>query len=358
MTGGLFIALYDEESLKLYLNRGVYGFLMPPVMTDKPSPRSRHFQILADYACSREGTDVFFFLKRKIVYGGKIYGNRNAGSFYLNGETSPLGRAAEAELFWDESVRKRYFETGTPGVFRIEKSGGLKAQPFMFQFKQNINSGKYILSDDLYFELGKYPYPLPSNSMQGMGFCTLTPGEVHTLNSLVSQSKQRIELDGEGEVEKMGEGTLFDNKLVSVNDDLVNEAQLEFSILSSIETFAKFLQDEYILCRQVPISPFKPSDMDRADICLYSLSNPIKHGTIPNIIIELKKDIANKAAYEQVERYLKWIKNITTTEEYANVKAYIIAPRVTRIKASSVSMEYRDKIFMYSIKTSSFVSLI
>lgn len=358
MTGGLFIALYDDESLKLYLDKGVYGFLMPPVFTDKPSSRSRHYQILADYACSREGTDVFFFLKRKIVYGGKIYGNRESGSFYLNGLTSPLGRSADAELFWDESVRAKYFETGTPGVFRVVKNGGIKSQPFMFQFRQNENSGKYILSDDLYFELGKYPYPLPSNSMQGMGFCTLTPGEVSTLQCLISQSNKRIEFEGEGVIDKTGEGTLFDSELVSVNDDLVNEAQLEFTILSSIEPFADFLQDEYVLCRQVPISPFKPSEMDRADICLYSLSSPIKNGTIPNVIIELKKDVGNKAAYEQVERYLKWVKNITTPEEYAMVKAFIIAPRITRIRRESVSAEYIDKILMYSISTNSFVSLV
>jgi hypothetical protein len=358
MTGGLFIALYDDESLKLYLDKGVYGFLMSPVMGDRPSSRSRHYQILADYACSREGTDVFFFLKRKIVYGGKIYGNRDAGSFYLNGTTSPLGRAADAALFWDESVRARYFKTETPGVFRIVPNGGEKSQPFMFQFRQNEDSGKYILSDDLYFELGKYPYPLPSNSMQGMGFCTLTPGEVATLHSLISRSDQRIEFKGEGKVNKTGDGTLFNTDLISINEDLVNEAQLEFSILSSLEPFADFLQDEYVFCRQVPISPFKPTEMDRADICLYSLSNPIKNGTIPNVIIELKKNLGNKAAYEQVERYLKWVKSITTDEEYSKVKAYIIAPQIARIRAESVSDEYRNKIRMYSINTKSFVSLL
>ena len=234
----------------------------------------------------------------------------------------------------------------------------MKSQPFMFQFRQNEHSGKCILSDDLYFELGKYPYPLPSNSMQGMGFCTLTPGEVSTLHTLITQSNQRIVFEGEGEIDKTGEGTLFDSNLVSIDDDLLNEAQLEFTILSSIQPFADFLQDEYVLCRQVPISPFKPSEMDRADICLYSISNPIKNGTIPNVIIELKKDAGNKAAYEQVERYLKWVKNITTPEEYARVKAYIIAPRITRIKTTSVSAEYKDKILMYSINTNSFVSLV
>lgn len=357
MTGGLFIALYDEESLKLYLDKGVYGFLMPPVMTDRPSSRSRHYQILADYACSREGTDVFFFLKRKIVYGGKVFGNLNSGSFYLNGKTSPLGREADAPLFWDESLRSKYFETNAPGIFRIKQNGPLKAQPFMFQFRQNENTGKYILSDDLYFELGKYPYPLPSNSMQGMGFCTLTPGEVDTLNTLLSSSNNRIEFEGEGEIDKTGDGKLFNSDLISVNDDLVNEAQLEFSILASIEPFADFLNDQYVFCRQVPISPFKPSEMDRADICLYSITSPIRHGTIPNVIIELKKDVGTKAAYEQVERYLRWIKNITTEEEYECVNAYVIAPKISNIKSSKVSNEYKDKIKMYSICEAKFVTL-
>jgi hypothetical protein len=62
------------------------------------------------YACSREETDVFVLShKERLCMGGKIYGNRlESGSFYLNGSTSPLGRAADAELFWDESVRAKY----------------------------------------------------------------------------------------------------------------------------------------------------------------------------------------------------------------------------------------------------------
>lgn len=358
INGGLFIALYDEESLKLYLDKGLYGFLMKPVMTPKPSAQSRYYAILADYACSREGTDVFFFLKRKIVYGGKIYGNKEIGSFYLNGQTSPLGRKVDAELFWDESARKKYFATGKPGVFKVVKDGGDKAQPFMFQFYQNENTGKYIISDDLYFELGKYPYPLPSNSMQGMGFCTLTPGEVKTLNELISGSNNKIDFEGLGEIDKQGQETVFNDELVSLDEDLVNEAQLEFTILASLEPFAEFLTDDYVLCRQVPISPFKPSEMDRADICLYSMNNPIKNGTIPNVVIELKKEKATKPAYEQVTRYLKWLEAITTPEEFEKVSVYIIAPQIGRIRKNSVDLKYMDKIRMYSIETNDFVELI
>ena len=356
--GGLFIALYDEESLKLYLDKGVYGFLMTPVMKARPSAQSRHYAILADYACSREGTDVFFFLKRKIVYGGKIYGNKEIGSFYLNGKTSPLGRKADAVLFWDESERKKYIATDKPGVFKIRKDGGDKAQPFMFQFVQNENTGKYIVSDDLYFELGKYPYPLPSNSMQGMGFCTLTPGEVKTLNELIAISTKKIEFKGLGEIDKQGEETVFDDGLVSLEDELVNEAQLEFTILASLEPFAEFLTDDYVLCRQVPISPFKPSEMDRADICLYSMNTPIRNGTIPNVVIELKKEKATTAAYEQVIRYLRWLKAITEENEFEKVTVYIIAPQIGRIRRKSVDVTYENKIKMYSIEYEKFVELI
>lgn len=358
ISGGLFIALYDEESLKLYLDKGLYGFLMKPVMTPKPTAQSRYYAILADYACSREGTDVFFFLKRKIVYGGKIYGNKEVSSFYLNGKTSPLGRRADAELFWDESSRKRYFATDKPGVFKVSKDGGDKSQPFMFQFYQNENTGKYIISDDLYFELGKYPYPLPSNSMQGMGFCTLTPGEVKTLNILIAKSEKKIDFEGLGEIDKQGKETVFDDDLVSLDEGLVNEAQLEFTILASLEPFADFLTDDYVLCRQVPISPFKPSEMDRADICLYSMNSPIKNGTIPNVVIELKKEKATKPAYEQVTRYLKWLEAITDKEDFEKVSVYIIAPQIGKIRKNSVDLKYHDKIRMYSIENTDFVGLV
>lgn len=332
---------------------------MSPVMSSQPTTYSRHYQVLADYACGREGSDIFFFLNRKIVYGGKIYGNPNTGSFFLNGRTSPMGRAHDAELFWDESVRPQYKAMQTPGVFQFKDSEEVKpkAQPFMFQFKPNENTGKFISSDDLYFELGQFRYPLPSNSIQGMSFCTLTPGEVSILNKLLSQSTDRIDFEENNEVEKSGEGLLFDSDWVSIHDTPLNEAQLEFTILASLAPFESFLQDKYVLCRQVPISPFKPSQMDRADICLYSLTQPIQKGTIPNVIIELKKDAGNKNAYNQVERYLRWIKNITNEEEYSKIMAYIIAPRISRIWADEVSDEYKEKIKLFSINDNCFVPL-
>lgn len=354
MQGGLFIALYDEKTLKLYLNKGVYGFLMKPVYTDAPTSRSKHYAVLADYACSREGTDLFFFLKRKIVYGGKIYGNKDSGSFYINGLNSPLGRRTNANLFWDESIR--YEATDKAGVFKV--NGSDKSQPFMFQFKKTNETGKYVISDELYFELGKYPYPLPSNSMQGMGFCTLTPGEVSALKELIKNTDKQIDFSECERIEKYGDEKLFDSDLVSIKDDFINEAQLEFTILSSLKPFVDFISGDYILCRQVPISPFKPMDMDRADICLYSLSDPIKDGTVPNIVIELKNGKANFYAYEQATRYLKWLNKITTSEEFDKIQAFIIADSFSKIRRTKVDTKYEDKIKILSLGTMKFEELV
>lgn len=354
MQGGLFIALYNEETLKLYLNKGVYGFLMKPVYSDTPTSRSKHYAVLADYACSREGTDVFFFLKRKIVYGGKIYGNKESGSFYINGLNSPLGRKTNANLFWDESPR--YEATDKAGVFKV--NGSDKSQPFMFQFVKTDETGKYVVSDELYFELGKYPYPLPSNSMQGMGFCTLTPGEVSALIGLIKKSDKQIDFTECEDIQKHGNEQLFDPDLVDIKDNFINEAQLEFTILASLKPFIDFLSGDYILCRQVPISPFKPMDMDRADICLYSLSDPIKDGTVPNIVIELKNGKANFYAYEQATRYLRWLEKITTPEKFDKIQAFVIADSFTKIKRTKVDTTYEDKIKILSLSTFEFEELV
>ena len=355
MQGGLFITLYDEEALKLYLNRGVYGFLMKPEFTDSPSSRGRHYAILADYACSREGTDVFFFLKRKIFYGGKIYGNKESGSFYINGLNSPLGRKTNANLFWDES--SRYKPTKKAGVFKVKQSN--KSQPFMFQFTQTEETGKCILSDVFYAKIMKnYPYPLPSNSMRGMGFCTLTPGEVTVLKDLIKKHGEQIDFSKCEDINKQGDEKLFDKSLVGIKDNFINEAQLEFTILASLDPIIDFISGDYILCRQVPISPLKPMDMDKADICLYSMTDPIKDGTIPNIVIELKKGRGNYVAYEQITRYLSWLEEITTEEEFDKISAFIIADSFAKIKRSKVDTTYESKIKIFSLSKFEFEKLV
>lgn len=333
-NNGVFIALYDYESLKLYLKNGIYGFLMSPT-EGEISSRSNHYKVLSDYGCLREGTHVFFFLKRTIIYGGQIIGSKENGSFYLNGKNSPLCRRANANLSWDESKRENYNSTYKKGIFKIDEERE-RCQPYIIKFEDYKGiKGNYIVSDELYFKVGKYPYPLPSNSMQDMGFCILTPGEVEIAIELLSSSKNKFDTEDVEDISIKEPLTLFSPYygIVSLKDEnVINESHLEFSLISNKELLANLvdLPEEYLLSRQVPISPFKPYQMDRADICVYDTGKPINEGTLPNIIIELKKDKANKYALYQVERYLKWLDIlIEDKEEFRNIKAYIIADGFT-----------------------------
>ena len=205
-NNSLFITLYDEETLKLYLDKGIYSQLMSPEK-EIPPYQSAHYPTLADYGCAREGTHIFFFLDRKIYYGGQITGRENYGSFYLNGKNSPLGREANSELVWDESERERYDSTEEEGIFLVNTPDGKKkrCQPFLIQFKDKLDlAGNYIISDQLYFKLGEFSYPLPANTIAGQGFCTLTPGETKIILNLLreenngeikARTKENISLD-------------------------------------------------------------------------------------------------------------------------------------------------------------------
>src|SRR5688572_28313064 len=118
MNSGVFITLYDEKTLGLYLKNGIYGFLMAPTRGVIKS-RGKHYNALADYVCMREGTHVFFFLQRKVIYGGQVNGSSNFGAFVLNGTDSPLGLFAKSPLCWDESKRSGYLSTNEEGIFIV-----------------------------------------------------------------------------------------------------------------------------------------------------------------------------------------------------------------------------------------------
>ena len=254
-------------------------------------------------------------------------------------------------MFWDES--QRYTPTEQEGIFKVR--GKDRAQPFILQFEKNDTvTGNQISSDDLYFELGKYPYPLPSNTIQGMGFCTLTPGESSIAYKLLSESRNKFGVASDEAMIIGQHQQLFDSAYLPEDSVYQNEAHIEFSLLADIAPIRHlFPKDDYILCRQVPISPFKPAHMDRADICLYGLTNRLGEGTIPNIIIELKRDQANFNAYNQVVRYLRWLEKITSDEGFEKIQAYIIAPSF-HINKNKIDARYVEKIKLYSISKNEF----
>ena len=350
LQSGLFVLLYDERSLALYLSGGLFGSLMAPMLGDVPN--RVHYPTLGDYACVRDGTHIFFFLKRKIVYGGQAIGADEYGAFYLNGTYSPLGRKANADLCWDESGR--YNPTRHEGVFTLEDDKE-RCQPYLIRFEDRLGiKGRWIRSDDLYWKLGEYGYPLPSNSIQGMSFCTLTPVEADICVSLLTDNPSgTYPAETEENIHLQGEPVAFcpEHGISSLseafrNGSFLSEAHIEASVIANPALLPEEARPSRgdTICRQVPISPFKPSQMDRADICYYS-TDQICNGSIPNVIIELKKDRAGKKAVEQIETYLDWMYRVAE-DDASRITAYVLAPSFAR---RTNPIRYQDQIRMLSL---------
>lgn len=344
-SGGLFVTLYDRETLRLYLDRGVYGQHMTP-QDGKPSVQSAHYKTLADFATARAGKHVFFFLKREIYYGGQIVGSDEHGAFYINGQNCPLGRRVDAPLVWDESPRDVYGLTDHPGVFDAGGERGEKCQPFLIRFEDELGlAGRYVISDQLYFTLGEYPYPLPSNTIAGMGFCTLTPGETDILLDLLENEPEgEIEPSSDEPVRLTGDPVPYapEHGVESV-EEAHPEAHLEASVIANPDLLPGHMRPEgATICRQVPISPFKPADMDQADVC-YFTDDLIRDGTIPNTIIELKIRKAGKSAALQVKRYLRWLHD-RLGGEAKEIDIHVYAPGFTSTFDGYVPDHFREQM--------------
>jgi hypothetical protein len=220
-----------------------------------------------------------------------------------------------------------------------------RCQPYIVLFRDRLGlSGVSVPSDDLYWELGQYGYPLPTNAIQDMGFCTMTPREVALLLELLrSRRGDRRDLPRVADTvlldrpvpyaTSMGPSTLreaFDSGV------LENEAHLEALVIANPALLPEDLRPgNAAICRQVPLSPFKPAQMDRADICYYAESG-IADGSLPDVVFELKLHAAGPRDVAQISRYIEWIHRVAPDEASASsVKGVLIAPSMARGVATS-----------------------
>ncbi len=240
----------------------------------EPSSYSAHYRTLADYGATREGKHVFFFIDRKMYDGGQVVGSDEHGAFYINGQKSPMGREVDAPLVWDESSRSNYEEMDKRGVFDAGGEREKKCQRFLIQFEDNYDmAGNYITSDQLYFELGEYSYPLPSNSIANRGFCAITPGETRILFDLLeNETEGIIETVSDESVRLKGESVAFSPEYgVNSPEEAHPESHLESPLIANPNHLPERIQpDDAVICRQFPISPFKPSGIDKADVCYFA----------------------------------------------------------------------------------------
>lgn len=308
-TGGVLVSVSDEETLNLCLERGIYGQHVTLQEGDSPW-YGGHYSTLADHATLRDRNHVFFSHSGKVYYGGQVVGSDDYGAFYVNGRNSLMGRQADAPLVWDESSRDAYAETDNPGVFRTDEGDYWTCQPFLIRFEGEEMVGSYVDRHRFYFELGDYPHLLPSHQRSATDFCTLTPGETETLVTLLEDDCDgRIDVSSDENVELVGEPAPFSpGHGIRRPEDARSVLHLQAAVVSNpLLLPRRFRPDDCIICRAVPISPYKPGPVPRADVCYYSETDPIEDGTLPNTILNIRTDKIGDYAGRQIRKYFLWL---------------------------------------------------
>lgn len=163
-----------------------------------------------------------------------------------------------------------------------------------------------------------------------MGFCTITPGETAILLDLLeNESKGEIDTVNEEPVQLEGDPIPFVPEYgIDSVEQAHPESHLEASLIANPTLLPEHMRpDGATICRQVPISPFRTSNIDQADIC-YFTEDQIRDGTIPNTVIELKIRKAGKSASLQVNRYLRWLQDRLGSDA-KDITVHVYAPGFT-----------------------------
>jgi hypothetical protein len=343
---GLFITIDKKETLDLYVHSGVYGELRSPEFKEV-SNRSMHYAALADAASARKGDHVFFFNERSIIYGGQIEGSNKYGSFIINGPNSPLGRKANAEICWNECSRKMYKETEDFGVFTTSKNA-TKCQPYLIKFSDELGLKGYgIESDKLYAELSmRYNYPLPSNAIQRKSFCTITPGETQILLELLRNGQ--VMIDHPKDIVQL-DNPLFYNPSMGISH--LSQAKSKYHhdamLIANPSLLPKNLHPRTAaICRKVPLTPFKPSNMDLADLCYYDDAS-LAEGTIPNTIIEMDWKITDSKKVVKLVKHIEWLQKVVPNE-FKDISYNVFAPGFKNNVRGKIPKEYRSIIHLIS----------
>lgn len=178
----------------------------------------------------------------------------------------------------------------------------------------------------------------------------MTPGEVSIALELLKNSDEQIKVETKENIELRSEPLPFHpslgfNDMKEAMEKAKDEAHLEALLLANPLIWPEEIRPtgDYVLCRQVPMSPFKPPQwIDKANICLYK-QLLINSGTIPNVILELKvKKVSNKEV-EQVVKYARWLRMVLKKNAY-QVNFYLCGPSFAQKIEDFIPEEYKGQI--------------
>lgn len=324
--GGIVVTVRNEEVLPVYLAYGVYGDKLRLGTHAGPNPE-HYVRALADYAGRRQGDHLFFRCRGRFYYGGRIRGSSEHGAFYLNGRCGLLGSRADPPTVWDESEWERYEPPSRAGLDSVSRPS--VCQPFLLRFRDWLGlQGRWIEGCRLFYALRDCNYLLPTTHAASNVF-PVSPGEADRLLALLME-----DADGElcppedANVEFTKEPTPYDPAYGPNPIGARSRDGLVAAVVANAEELPPQLQRAgAAIAHRVPISPYRPRNVELADVGYYTDRN-VRDGTLPDVLLYLEPESAGERLRQRIDRQYAWLESLLGREIH-EIKLYAAAPEFT-----------------------------
>ena len=330
MAGYIF-SLDSLESLKLYLDHGVYA-------TKLSTPNNlwliHHEATFADYATMKPGDNVYFFIQRKIYGLGKLINLASQDCKFSNFPEACIPKKRrylkDNNLLWDEgghSIDQRWLCTFEPDpsffINGIDMDDVLASNPDAFRMLRAFWKVSFIKFDEEENQafrdvLLKYNQLALASPKIGENVFVNDNGVMHgKIANKLNEDDYRLKISPF--LDSCHEGDY-------IRHEMAIEAAILYQLTNMHEpTINVFGKWDY-LSHQVIASPFKPIDyMDKMDIFGYAYVAGHKPTKSKYLIAEIKKDSASVEDVEQILKYVDWVKDEYCHNDYSMIEAFLVA---------------------------------
>lgn len=329
---GYLINLDSLDSLKLYIENGVYATKISPPTRGYWTPS--HEGTFADYATMHAGDNIYFFIKRKIYGIGELV-NLNGDCKFVNFPEASWPRDFEYEkkkryLLWDEgdfSINQRWLCVFKPSphffIQGIDMDDVLSSNPSAFKMLRVFWGVSFIKFDDeenqafkdIILKLNQDALKTPERKIN-VYYSNFTTTRNRILEKMQS-SDYRLTIVPI--LESCAEETYL-------RHEMALEAGILYQLACKEKTAVDIFGEWDYLTHQVISSPFKPVDyMDKMDIFGYSYITGFSPTRSKYLVAEIKKDSATNTDVDQLLKYVDWIKNEYCYGDYSMINAFLVA---------------------------------
>lgn len=340
MAGYIF-NLNDRSALDHCMRKGVYGTIIGNIRYNGTWGITQE-GTFADYASMKEGDLVFFFIKRKIYGIGRlknlhIDGNATDCKFlnYPNADKPFNFKWHNVPFLRSVNPHQSFMWSTGPFLDKVDFHQRFICvfEPYPGFYEEGIDMDDALVSNAECFNMLR--------AFWKVSFLKLDDTEANCLFDVLLKN---CYFDSRGIVpdhrkkhreiaRKLNSNYLLNaNNILdyaAIGDKLKHEMALEAGLMFQLSSHHGHTQDIFgkwdYISHQVIASPFKPIDyMDKIDIYGYSYIEGFQTKD-KYLIMELKKDKAIGEDIEQLMKYVDWVKEKYSGQDYTSITAYLVA---------------------------------